>query len=238
MPSSPLTNFPGDVRLRWPAILLDIGGVVLHPDGELLSRRLEAVGISVDGDTARRAFADANAEAAVADDPLGFWSERTPWGEAFARSVGIETTQAATIMEVIAQGDEPGDPMWTRIEPNTVETLRWLRANGARIAAVSNASGNTHQELDHVGILELFDVVLDSALEGSEKPDPHLYERALDLLGFGPREAMYIGDELPEIIGAREVGIEGLVVYDPWATLPPVEGTIVIASLAELVDVA
>lgn len=52
-----------------------------------------------------------------------------------------------------------------------------------------------------------------SGLEGVEKPDPRLYEIALERAGnISPREALHIGDSMrKDYIPAKSVGMHGLL---------------------------
>ena len=63
--------------------------------------------------------------------------------------------------------------------------------------------------LELVAALDLrFDVVLSSALERMEKPDPALLNFALHRLGGTPARALHVGDSIKnDVEGARRAGI-------------------------------
>ena len=42
------------------------------------------------------------------------------------------------------------------------------------------------------------------------KPDPEIYYRTLSRLGVNPREVTFIGDRLPNILGARQLGMHAI----------------------------
>jgi FMN phosphatase YigB (HAD superfamily) len=52
-----------------------------------------------------------------------------------------------------------------------------------------------------------FDVCVFSAEEGVRKPDPEIYRRALSRLGVAPQEAVFCDDRLPNVEGARRIGM-------------------------------
>ena len=112
--------------------------------------------------------------------------------------------------------------LWCRTRPGTAESLDRLRGAGLRLAVVSNSDGRVEEALVAAGIRERFDVVLDSALVGVEKPDPAIFRAALAALGVAPGEALYVGDLYDvDVLGARAAGIEAvLLVPDVGAAGP------------------
>lgn len=77
-----------------------------------------------------------------------------------------------------------------------------------RLAIVSNFYGNLSTVCDNSGICELFSVIVDSTRVGSVKPDPRIFQSALDALGVAPADALFVGDSLPrDMAGARAIGM-------------------------------
>jgi HAD superfamily hydrolase (TIGR01509 family) len=102
--------------------------------------------------------------------------------------------------------------LWCRTMPGTAESLDRLRAAGFRLAVVSNSDGRVEEALAAAGIRDRFDVILDSALVGVEKPDPAIFRAALTALGVAPEEALYVGDLYEvDVVGARAAGIEAVL---------------------------
>ena len=71
--------------------------------------------------------------------------------------------------------------------------LQALRAR-ARLGVVSNFTGNVDRCLDELGVLDLFDTVVDSAVIGHAKPDPEVFRIALRALDVPPADALMVGD--------------------------------------------
>jgi len=121
---------------------------------------------------------------------------------------------------------------------DALPTIATLRERGARLALVSNCSNATRQLVDRLGFDELFDAVILSFELGIRKPDPGIYEAALDGLGVDPADALFVDDQTEYCDGARALGIETrLIVRPQW--VPPegysaTNGHAVIASLREL----
>jgi putative hydrolase of the HAD superfamily len=102
--------------------------------------------------------------------------------------------------------------LWCRLAPGTPEALDRLRGAGLRLGVVSNSDGRVDEALVAAGLRHRFDVVLDSALVGVEKPDPAIFRAALDALGVAPAEALYVGDLYDvDVVGARRAGMEAVL---------------------------
>lgn len=121
---------------------------------------------------------------------------------------------------------------------DALPTIAMLRERGAGIALVSNCSNATRQIVDRLGFEQLFDAVILSFELGVRKPDPGIYEAALDGLGADPADALFVDDQTDYCDGARALGIETrLIVRHEW--VPPegyaaTNGHTVIGSLREL----
>jgi putative hydrolase of the HAD superfamily len=102
--------------------------------------------------------------------------------------------------------------LWSSVAQRSAQSLSRLRAAGLRLGVVSNSDGRVEQALEAAGLRDYFDVVLDSALIGVEKPDPRIFLAALDALGVTAEEALYVGDLYEvDIIGARAAGMEAVL---------------------------
>jgi putative hydrolase of the HAD superfamily len=86
-----------------------------------------------------------------------------------------------------------------------------LRERGLKLGLVSNAFDPPdllHRDLAQLGIAERVDVALFSSEVGRRKPDPEIFQRALDALGVAPAEALFVGDTIAsDIAGAAALGL-------------------------------
>jgi putative hydrolase of the HAD superfamily len=102
--------------------------------------------------------------------------------------------------------------LWSLVAERSAESLARLREAGLKLGVVSNSDGRVEQALEAAGLREYFDVVIDSALSGVEKPDPRIFHAALDALGVAPEEALYVGDLYDiDVLGARAAGLEAVL---------------------------
>lgn len=105
---------------------------------------------------------------------------------------------------------------------DTLPTLIALRAAGYRMAVVSNWDVTLHKALRMFGLDPFFEVALASLEEGVEKPDPRLFEIALNRLSTNADQAVHIGDNpIDDLQGARNAGIRGILLDRQQATEPP-----------------
>jgi putative hydrolase of the HAD superfamily len=123
--------------------------------------------------------------------------------------------------------------------PEAVETVRWLRDAGCRLALLTNGAALPQRaKLERFGLEPLFDCVLIEGELGFGKPDPRVYQRALADLDVEPSETWMAGDN-PEwdVAAPQRQGIYGIWV-DRWARGlaegHPVRPDRIIRRLAEL----
>jgi HAD superfamily hydrolase (TIGR01509 family) len=105
--------------------------------------------------------------------------------------------------------------LWSGVDPRTVPALKRLGAAGYRLGVVSNSDGRVAEALEAVGFGGVFEVVVDSKLAGVEKPDPRIFQVALDALKVPAADALYVGDLYEvDVVGARRAGMD-VVLLDP-----------------------
>lgn len=97
--------------------------------------------------------------------------------------------------------------------PQVQETLDQLRSH-YRMAVVSDAqSAYAVPELRAVGLLHYFNPIIVSGDYGYRKPDPRLFQKALDALQVRPEQALFFGNDLfHDIFGAQQVGMKAIFV--------------------------
>jgi putative hydrolase of the HAD superfamily len=97
--------------------------------------------------------------------------------------------------------------------PDAVPALRELRDADHVLVIVSNWDCSLPDWLGHTGLLELVDRVVTSADVGAAKPDPAMFERALEVAGARPEDTVHVGDSFDnDVRGARAAGIRAVLV--------------------------
>jgi len=100
-----------------------------------------------------------------------------------------------------------------RAYPDAAPALAELRALGVRLVCVSNWDYSLPDVLARVGLADELDGVVTSAAVGARKPDPRLFEAALEVAGCAADEALQVGDTPTEDVeGANAAGIRALLI--------------------------
>jgi putative hydrolase of the HAD superfamily len=102
------------------------------------------------------------------------------------------------------------------IRPEMVAVLERLKAEGYRIACITNnvktgagaGMARTQEKADAVAkVMQLFEHVIESSEVGVRKPDPAIYQMACDKLGVAPRDCVFLDDLGINLKPARAMGM-------------------------------
>ena len=100
------------------------------------------------------------------------------------------------------------------------DLVRWLRGR-YRTGLLSNASDILPRLLrERYGLGGLFDVEVISALVGLAKPDPAIYQLALERLGTAPEATIFVDDYEPNVAAAAALGIPAIHFVGYEALIP------------------
>jgi HAD superfamily hydrolase (TIGR01509 family) len=91
--------------------------------------------------------------------------------------------------------------------PGAVEAVSALDRLGLRLAVVSNWDVGLADHLARIGLADRFTAIVTSAEAGAPKPDPRVFEVALERLGVPPEQALHVGDAEADEQGARAAGM-------------------------------
>lgn len=195
------------------AVLFDAGNTLIGLDYDRLAGGVSAaVGRRISADDLRARGTEA---AAALERGTGTDRERaSAYLEALFLLAGVRHEELEAVRtEVLRLHAERH--IWVGVEPGTAEALRRLRADGVRLAVVSNSDGKVDEALRAAGLREHFEVVVDSTVAGVEKPDPRIFAVALEQLGVAAADAVYVGDVYEvDVVGARAAGLSP-VLLDP-----------------------
>jgi epoxide hydrolase-like predicted phosphatase len=102
-----------------------------------------------------------------------------------------------------------------------LEAIRRIRAHGLITAAITN--NWVAEDRDASSLAHLFDLVVESAIEGVRKPDPRIFLTACERLGIVPGEAVFLDDIGSNLKTARSLGMTTIKVAEPDAALAELE---------------
>jgi HAD superfamily hydrolase (TIGR01509 family) len=97
--------------------------------------------------------------------------------------------------------------------PESKTVLDTLRERNIRLGMLTNAGDaeNIRSLMFRHALIEYFDPVVISSLEGRRKPDVSLFRNILDAWQMDPASAVMIGDQLGmDILGARRAGMRSI----------------------------
>lgn len=229
-------------RPRLDAVLLDAGGTLVRLDFEWMSECLRAHGLGVDATSLRRAEVagrrayDASrgtpARPGEPAPPLGSAGDTHAYFGGTLRTAGVPEALVPEVLRAFhARHADCG--LWTRPMEGARAALDGLATLGLALAVVSNSDGRAEQHLIDCGVRRGLTFVVDSHLEGVEKPDPAIFQLALTRLGAPAERVLFVGDiRCVDEAGARAAGMP-FVLIDPWGDYAPA-GTPAIGRIDEL----
>lgn len=98
--------------------------------------------------------------------------------------------------------------------------LGMLQKGGYRLGVLSNRTEPFDEQLDELGIGSYFEYYLAAGTIDTWKPDPAIFQHAVDELGIKPGQVVYIGDNyFADVIGASRAGVQPVLI-DPEALFP------------------
>ena len=188
------------------AVISDFGGVVTQPLFEGFKRAHEEIGVPIE------ALAAAMKRTAARHPEPPLWTlERGQMSEA-----DFIAELEATLTEVTGRPvslDGYGARLMGMLEPNEPLLARYreLRASGVRLAILTNNVREWHDIWrTKFAIDALFELVVDSAFEGTRKPEPRIYEITLERLGLEAEDCVFIDDVEVNVTAANDLGLHGI----------------------------
>jgi len=131
---------------------------------------------------------------------------------AVLESAGLASAAAEPIAAELA-AEHVRANLWRVVMPGAEAALARLRARGFRTGVVSNADGRVAALLAAAGLAPHLETIVDSHVEGVEKPDPEIFRRALARLGVPAARAVYVGDIFAiDVLGARAAGLAAILI--------------------------
>lgn len=211
------------------ALLFDFGGT-LDADGVAWKERFRGILSRPPSEEFDRAFYAAD-DALVGDVPrdLSFRDTVDRLSRNLVRELGLDEGQAPRIAETFYKA--------SLAKAEASRQVLGRLARRFRLGIVSNFYGNLAQICVDTGIARHVPVIVDSAVVGFEKPDPRIFEAALDALGVKPEAAVFVGDSLPrDMRGARNLGMSHIYVAPDGAAACCPEDRVV-GSVSELLEI-
>lgn len=200
-------------------LFLDAGGVLVEPGWKRVSDTLARQGIAIAASALRAA--DPLARRDIDESLLiGRTTDQSRGWEYFnlvLRHAGVPLSDATDAALAALQDYHRAENLWENVYDGVRTTLERLRALDLTLVVVSNANGRLAHAFDRLDLTRWFDHVLDSHVWGVEKPDPRLFQHALEAAGASADRTIHVGDLYHvDIAGARAAGLRDAVLLDPF----------------------
>jgi glucose-1-phosphatase len=184
------------------AVIFDMGGVLLRTEDKGPRERLAArLGLTYEA-LYRQIFDNETALLAT----VGKVTSQAHW-ESVRDALGLQDHELIQLKDEFWEGD--------RLDEELLAFIRSLRPR-YKTGLLSNAWDELRQLLNtRYKILDAFDDVVISAEVAIAKPDPRIYELAVQRLEVSPAEAVFVDDFLENIHSAQKVGLKTVYFRTP-----------------------
>jgi HAD superfamily hydrolase (TIGR01662 family) len=216
---------------RITAVFFDLDGTLRHnvpTGGEIFNQYLVSLGHAFSDEDRRRAIRWEHhywaSSTDLSDDLLAHSADTEKFWIEYSRrrllALGIAPESASEIApRVSVHMGEMYKP--DSVVPEDVRrTLSALQQSGYNLAVISNRDRPFRDVLDAHGLSEFFPYSLAGGEVDIYKPEPGIFEHALQQVQVTASETVYVGDNYyADIVGARRAGLEP-VLYDPKRVFP------------------
>jgi len=187
------------------AVFFDLGGVLLRTEFQAPRQQLaERLGIEYD-DLVKIVFdSDSGIKAT-----MGEISSDEHWDSVMKR-LKRPASELGSIRDEFFAGDI--------LDRTLLDYLRSLRGK-YKTGLISNAWGDLRDFIVREKFDDAFDKMIISSEVGAAKPEPKIFQIALEQFGVKPNEAVFVDDFLINIEGCEKVGIKGIHFKDSESTL-------------------
>ena len=187
------------------AVFFDLGGVIVRTEFQAPRQQLaERLGMEYD-DLDRIVFDSESGRLAA----LGEVTADQHWISILSRLKRPDSELSAIRQEFFA-----GDI----VDRTLVEYIRSLRGK-YKTGLISNAWSDLRDFIVREKFDDAFDKMIISAEVGAMKPEPKIFQVALEQFGVKPKEAVFVDDFYINIEGCEKVGMKGIHFKDAETTL-------------------
>jgi putative hydrolase of the HAD superfamily len=197
------------------AVFLDAGGVFVLPDPDRILGAFTRAECSVPREVLADAHYRAAARFGIHLDVEAGWTEAwLEYLQTYVEECGVPQDRRDEA-HLHLDSEFADAALWVEPVPGSREGLQALADTGVRLGIISNADGMMGPRLAQLELCQVgpgigvdIECVVDSGNVGIMKPDPRIFQVAIDLLGLEPDQVWYVGD-MPaiDVVGARRAGI-------------------------------
>jgi epoxide hydrolase-like predicted phosphatase len=178
------------------AVYFDLGGVIVRTEFQSPREHLaERVGMTYE-ELVEIVFESKSAREAS----IGKISEEDLWKNV-TRALRLPLKEKDAVHKEFFDGDI--------IDRELIAFIRSLRPR-YKTGLISNAWDGLRPYMESEKFVDAFDALTISAEVGVMKPDPAIFQLALEQLGVKPKEAVFVDDFSENITGCEAIGMRGI----------------------------
>ena len=194
------------------AVLFDLGGVLVRTEYQAPRQHL-AERFGMDYDDMDRIVFGGGANGSAARATLGEISEEEHW-----LNVMKVLKRPASECERIRAEFYAGDV----IDRTILDFLRSIKPK-YKTGLISNAWSGLRNYILREKFDDAFEYMIISAEVGAAKPDPKIFQIALEQLQVKANEAVFVDDFVENIEACKKVGMKGILFKDPESAIKQVK---------------
>lgn len=183
------------------AVYFDLGGVIVRTEKpEPRTKLAGSFGLTY-ADIDKLVFENESSKQAS----LGLINESRHW-QNVARSLKLPDSEIDRLRTEFFAGDE--------VDLELVDLMRSLRLS-IKVGLISNAWSELRAWIEEQNFSDAFDNMVISAEVGFAKPDPRIYQTALQNLQVLPEESVFLDDMPGNVEAARKIGMHAIHFVQP-----------------------
>jgi epoxide hydrolase-like predicted phosphatase len=187
------------------AVFFDLGGVIVRTEFQAPRQQL-ADKLGMDYDDLNKLVFDSDTGLRASTGEI---SSEEHW-DFVVKRLKRPASELAAIRNQFFAGDI--------VDRTLVDYIRSLRGK-YKTGLISNAWGDLRDFVVREKFDDAFDKMIISAEVGAMKPEPKIFQIALEQFGVRPSEAVFVDDFYVNIEGCEKVGMKGIHFKDPETAL-------------------
>jgi HAD superfamily hydrolase (TIGR01662 family) len=229
---------------KYDAVFFDFDETLVHADPPVFDTFLpacEKLGLSFDEDQVKSGhrflYEYFAGETAMKDyerlkrDMSKFHNELT------ARTLNLMGVDESAATQAVNDGQLTVRlPEGHRCGTDSHQVLETLKDRGYKLGVISNNHRDIEAFCKHQGFSHHLDTVVTRVDAGCSKPDPRIFQMALDHVGVKPENSVYVGDNyFADALGSKQMGMKA-VLLDHYDVFPDADCD-VISELNHLLEI-
>jgi HAD superfamily hydrolase (TIGR01509 family) len=191
-------------------IFFDAGNTLVFANPDRTLAALHARGVRPRPEQLHVAERQAKTELDRSNAASAHYTDRQYWDTYYTCLLASLNIKDAELHEALVAASRTSGN-WDVVRPGTREALLHL-ARRYRLGVISNSDGGMERLLRSCGLGECFLGYTDSGHVGCEKPNPAIFQAALQQLSARPEDSLYVGDVYSvDYVGAIRAGMRAML---------------------------